>query len=172
MKAAIHALKYDRLHPAARELGGMLAQAIAQLAEEAPAEMLVVPIPLHRSKYTQRGFNQARALAEYALGFLRKTHPGWRLTLANSLVYNGISGFTVDLSATSALGLTASATGNATTDSTNLVNALSVMFMHGQMPTQMSGPIIAHVATLTNIPERVRVATYLVITSSFYKIEH
>jgi predicted amidophosphoribosyltransferase len=62
----------------------MLAQAIAQLAEEAPAEMLVVPIPLHRSKYTQRGFNQARALAEYALGFLRKTHPGWRLTLANS----------------------------------------------------------------------------------------
>jgi predicted amidophosphoribosyltransferase len=46
MKAAIHALKYDRLHPAARELGGMLAQAIAQLAEEAPAEMLVVPIPL------------------------------------------------------------------------------------------------------------------------------
>jgi len=28
------------------------------------------------------------------------------------------------------------------------------------------------VATLTNIPERVRVATYLVITSSYYKVEH
>jgi ComF family protein len=84
MKAAIHALKYDRLHPAARGLGRMLAEAIAQLAQEAPAEMLVVPVPLHRSKYSQRGFNQARSLATYALGYLRKSHPHWRLTLASS----------------------------------------------------------------------------------------
>ena len=84
MKAAIHALKYDRLHPAARMLGRMLAQAIAQLALDAPGEMLVVPVPLHRSKHAERGFNQARALAEYALGFLRKSHPEWRLTLASS----------------------------------------------------------------------------------------
>ena len=84
MKAAIHALKYDGLHPAARGLGRMLAQAIAQLAQEAPSEMLVVPVPLHRSKYSQRGFNQARSLAAYALGYLRKSHPLWRLTLASS----------------------------------------------------------------------------------------
>jgi ComF family protein len=84
MKAAIHALKYDRLHPAARRLGRMLAEAIAQLAAEAPAEMLVVPVPLHRSKHAQRGFNQARSLAVHALGFLAKTHPQWRLTLASS----------------------------------------------------------------------------------------
>ena len=32
MKAAIHALKYDRLHGMARGLGQMLAEAIAQLA--------------------------------------------------------------------------------------------------------------------------------------------
>jgi hypothetical protein len=95
-----------------------------------------------------------------------------RLTLADNLVYNRITDFSVDLSATSALGLTASATGNATTDSTNLVNALSNIFMHGQMPAQMQTDIVNHVATLTNIPERVRVATYLVITSSFYKVEH
>ena len=95
-----------------------------------------------------------------------------RLTLANSLVYNGISGFTVDLSATSALGMTASATGNAATDSGNLVDSLGIIFMHGQMPAQMRTDIVNHVQTLTNIPERVRVATYLVITSSFYKIEH
>src|ERR1700689_832104 len=37
MKAAIHALKYDGLHPAAGMLGQMLAQAVAQLADEAPA---------------------------------------------------------------------------------------------------------------------------------------
>ncbi len=86
MREAIHALKYDRLHPAACGLGRMLAEAIAQLAADAPAEMLVVPVPLHRSKYAQRGFNQARSLAIHALGFLRKSHPEWRLTLASSML--------------------------------------------------------------------------------------
>lgn len=84
MKAAIHALKYERLHPAARGLGRMLAGAIAQLAGEAPAEMLVVPVPLHRMRHAERGFNQARALAEQALRFLRKSHPEWKLRLAPS----------------------------------------------------------------------------------------
>lgn len=84
LKEAIHALKYDRLHPAADALGGMLAQAIAQLAIEAPGEMLVVPIPLHKSKHAQRGFNQARSLAAHALLSLGKSHPQWRLTLASS----------------------------------------------------------------------------------------
>jgi ComF family protein len=84
MRAAIHALKYDRLHVAARGLGRMLAEAIGQLAGEAPQEMLVVPVPLHRSKYAQRGFNQARSLAVHALAFLGKSHPEWRLTLASS----------------------------------------------------------------------------------------
>jgi ComF family protein len=84
MKAAIHALKYERLHPAARGLGRLLAQAIAQLAGEAPLEMLVIPVPLHRAKFADRGFNQARALAEQALRFLRKSHPEWQLTLAPS----------------------------------------------------------------------------------------
>jgi ComF family protein len=84
MKEAIHALKYDRLHPAARGLGRMLAEAIAQLAAEAPQEMLVIPVPLHRSKFADRGFNQARSLAANALDFLKKSHPEWRLKLASS----------------------------------------------------------------------------------------
>ncbi|MGD0547429.1 MAG: ComF family protein [Terracidiphilus sp.] len=84
MKAAIHALKYDRLHGLARGLGRMLAEAIAQLAEESPSEMLVVPVPLHRSKFADRGFNQARSLAVHALAALGKTHPQWRLTLAST----------------------------------------------------------------------------------------
>ena len=82
MKAAIHAFKYDRMHPAARRLSEMLAHAIAQLAPDAPAELLVVPVPLHRAKQAQRGFNQARLLAEGSLRSLRHTHPGWKLTLA------------------------------------------------------------------------------------------
>ena len=82
MRNAIHALKYDRMHPAARRMGRMLAQAIAQLAGEAPAEMLVVPIPLHRSRQSERGFNQARLLAAHALKALRSSHCEWKLTLA------------------------------------------------------------------------------------------
>ena len=82
MRSAIHALKYDRMHPAARRMGRMLAQAIAQLAGEAPAEMLVVPIPLHRSRHADRGFNQARLLATHALKALRASHPDWKMTLA------------------------------------------------------------------------------------------
>src|SRR5665213_3167415 len=65
LRAAIHALKYDHLVPAARDLGNMLAQAIATLAQEAPADMLVIPIPLHRAKHAERGFNQARLLTNY-----------------------------------------------------------------------------------------------------------
>jgi ComF family protein len=84
MRAAIHALKYDRVHSAANRLGSMLAVAIAQLLPEAPAEMLVIPVPLHRSKHRQRGFNQARALARHALESLRKSEPQWHLSLAPS----------------------------------------------------------------------------------------
>lgn len=83
MKEAIHAFKYGRLYPARRELGRMLAEAIGRLSDDAPKEMLVVPVPLHRSKFAQRGFNQARVLARHALGFLAKSHPSWDLTLAD-----------------------------------------------------------------------------------------
>jgi ComF family protein len=82
MRAAIHALKYERIHPAARRLGSMLAAAIAQLAPETPSGLLVIPVPLHRTKHKQRGFNQARALAVYAIDVLRKSNPEWHLTLA------------------------------------------------------------------------------------------
>ena len=82
MRNAIHALRYDRMHPAAKRLGRMLAQAIAQLAGEAPAEMLVVPIPFDRSRRRERGFNQARLLAMQAMQALRASHPEWKLTIA------------------------------------------------------------------------------------------
>ncbi len=84
MRAAIHALKYDRMHPAAWRMGAMLAQAVAKLAGEAPNQLLVVPVPLHRSKLVDRGFNKARVLAVHALRALRRSHPEWKLTLAPS----------------------------------------------------------------------------------------
>ena len=83
MRDGIHALKYERITPAARRLGRMLASAIAQLHGEAPGEMLVIPVPLHRRRAAERGFNQTRLLARHALEALRRMHPEWRLTLAS-----------------------------------------------------------------------------------------
>ena len=89
-----------------------------------------------------------------------------RLSLANSFVYNSIGGFqTTSLTATSALGMMASNPGN-------LVDSLATMFMHGQMPANMRTAIVNHITTLTDPAQRVRVATYLVITSSQYKVMH
>ncbi len=91
MRSAIHALKYDRIATLSRELGARLAVAIAQLGEDQakdePREMLIVPVPLHRGRMAQRGFNQARTLATEALRILRKSHPEWRLEMySRSLV--------------------------------------------------------------------------------------
>jgi ComF family protein len=83
MRGAIHALKYERMTPVARELGSRLAEAIAQLAVDAPEDLLVVPVPLHRGRLVQRGFNQARTLATEALRILRRSHPEWRLELSS-----------------------------------------------------------------------------------------
>ena len=88
-----------------------------------------------------------------------------RLTQANSLVENQITSFSVNLSATSPLGVMAA-------NPTNLVNYLGQIFMHGQMPSNMQTAIVNHIATLTDMGERVRVAIYLIITSSQYKINH
>ena len=88
-----------------------------------------------------------------------------RLSLANSVVYNRISGFNVDLSATSTLGIIASNPGN-------LVDTLGTLFLHSQMSSDMRSAIVNNITALTDMGERVRVATYLVITSTQYKIEH
>jgi hypothetical protein len=88
-----------------------------------------------------------------------------RLTQANSVVYNQISSFNVNLSATGPLGVMAA-------NPTNLVNYLGEVFMHGQMPTAMETAILNHITTLADMGERARVAVYLVITSSQYKVNH
>ena len=88
-----------------------------------------------------------------------------RLSLANSIVFNRISGFSGDLSATSSLGVLASNPGN-------LVDTLSTLFLHSQMSSDMRSAIINNITPLTDMGERVRVATYLVVTSAQYKIEH
>jgi ComF family protein len=68
LRELIHLLKYDNVRPAANVLGSMLGQVIVRLQPAFGAnEVLVVPIPLHRTKQRQRGFNQAELIARAAL---------------------------------------------------------------------------------------------------------
>lgn len=66
LRELIHLLKYERVEPAAGVLGRMLAQAIQKLGPIADS-ILVVPVPLYRSKRRERGFNQAELIARAAL---------------------------------------------------------------------------------------------------------
>ncbi len=88
-----------------------------------------------------------------------------RESLADSIVNNKITSFTVDLSNTSTLGTMAA-------NPTTLVNYLSMLFMHSQMPSNMQNVIINAITPLTSNAQRVRVALYLIITSSQYKVIH
>ncbi len=75
LRELVHLLKYGGVRPAAGALGRMLAEAISARGlfgetrvESAP--VLVVPVPLHRSKRGQRGFNHAELIARAALKLL------------------------------------------------------------------------------------------------------
>ena len=60
MKEIIHALKYERRRSIAGPLGSLMRTAGARVLRDAD---LVVPVPLHRRREYQRGFNQAEDLA-------------------------------------------------------------------------------------------------------------
>lgn len=60
LRQAIHHLKYKGLRTLAGPLGDLLGA--AYLRYSLPAD-LIVPVPLHSSRYAQRGFNQSELLA-------------------------------------------------------------------------------------------------------------
>jgi uncharacterized protein (DUF1800 family) len=95
-----------------------------------------------------------------------------RLSLADSVVHSEVSNFKIDLSATSPLGQQASWSGVAAVDAGALVDQLGLMFLHGQMPAAMRTAIVNQVAGISDVGQRVRVAAYLVITASQYKVEN
>ena len=68
LRELIQLLKYDHVRPAAEKLGELLASAIldvsASFGDHAP---LAIPVPLHKSKLRQRGFNQSESIARVAL---------------------------------------------------------------------------------------------------------
>jgi len=70
LRDLIHLLKYEQVVPAAGVLGKMLAEAIDKFGFSA-GPLLVMPVPLHRSKRRARGFNQAELIARAALKQLK-----------------------------------------------------------------------------------------------------
>jgi ComF family protein len=84
LRELIHLLKYGGVRPAANVLGRMLAEAVATLENkfEQPSVALI-PVPLHRAKLRQRGFNQAEVIARAAL---KNNSCGDRLRLCAGLL--------------------------------------------------------------------------------------
>ena len=77
LRGLLHLLKYEHLRPAAKILGGKLAEAMKPWGFEGDRPVLVIPVPLHRSKRRQRGFNQSELIARSAL----KVLPSFRFEL-------------------------------------------------------------------------------------------
>jgi uncharacterized protein (DUF1800 family) len=90
-----------------------------------------------------------------------------RMSLADGIIHNGVSGPMIDLSATSVIGQQAS-------NPAGLVDYLGMVFMHSQMPSDMRSALISTISAIpsTNLQSRAEVAVYLVVSSSEYKIMH
>jgi ComF family protein len=68
LRGLVHLLKYESVLPVATVLGTMLATTIQELLPSCrDAVPLIVPVPLHKNKRTDRGFNQAELIARAAV---------------------------------------------------------------------------------------------------------
>jgi ComF family protein len=67
LRELIQLLKYEQVRPAAHVLGRMLADAIEGLLPLLSRNPVIVPVPLHRGKLRQRGFNQSELIARAAV---------------------------------------------------------------------------------------------------------
>jgi ComF family protein len=67
LRGMVHLLKYEQVRPAAAILGAKLAASVARQNISDAEPVAVVPVPLHRKKRRQRGFNQAELIAKSML---------------------------------------------------------------------------------------------------------
>jgi len=73
LRGLIHLLKYESVLPVASVLGDMLASVVKELLPACGDSLaLVVPVPLHKSKRRDRGFNQAELIVRAAVKRLPK----------------------------------------------------------------------------------------------------
>lgn len=67
LRQLIHLLKYERVRQAAHPLGRLAAAACLQLEGDIDVpELLMIPVPVHKSRMRSRGFNQAELIARSA----------------------------------------------------------------------------------------------------------
>jgi ComF family protein len=67
LRRLIHLLKYERVRAAANLLGRYTAEACLQLEGDIDvAELLMIPVPVHKLRMRSRGFNQAELIARSA----------------------------------------------------------------------------------------------------------
>jgi uncharacterized protein (DUF1800 family) len=89
-----------------------------------------------------------------------------KLNVASMIASNRLAYMQIDMTPTSPLGLLAVSSNNA------LLDELSKLFLHGQMSASMRTAILNTIAPVTDVGQRVRLAVYLVISSSQYKVVH
>ncbi len=90
VQALIHALKYERLFTAATPLGETLhnylktiSRDIKPILDQSP---LVIPVPLHRSRQRDRGYNQAEFIAKEVVSTLRELFPDTKTELKTNIL--------------------------------------------------------------------------------------
>lgn len=64
LRSLIHALKYNRVKDAGKELADLLLNYLQYFRIVLPNRAILIPIPLYPSKERTRGFNQTRLIAE------------------------------------------------------------------------------------------------------------
>lgn len=65
VKILIQKLKYKRAFRIAAIFGEELSEYFLKMSPKIPANSLIIPIPLHKNKYRERGFNQSELIAEF-----------------------------------------------------------------------------------------------------------
>ena len=86
LRKLIHLLKYERVRVAAKPLGHLAAEACRKLQDEISAsDLLMIPVPAHKTRLRARGFNQAELIARAARRPIEQIL-GRRLTLETSLL--------------------------------------------------------------------------------------
>lgn len=74
IKRAIHLLKYKFVEEAAKPLGNLLERGVKDIAGRPDGDTVVMPVPLHKKRFLERGFNQAALLAK-----ILSREFGWQL---------------------------------------------------------------------------------------------
>lgn len=108
IREMIYRLKYRRVKPYASVLAALLSRAIARWKLALPKESVIVPIPLHRSRFFERDFNQSSLIGEalsaaltiqcapdYALIRNKKTPPQVSMPDTEARIKNVVNAFSV-----------------------------------------------------------------------------